>query len=78
MVKRVQNIPVMIDIDKRFEVMDRHEGYVQVLTLSAPPLENVAGTGPVAGTGQSWPTTRWPSSSIAIQIASLDSSPRCR
>jgi uncharacterized protein len=43
MVKRVQNIPVMIDIDKRFEVMDRHEGYLQVLTLSAPPLENVAG-----------------------------------
>jgi predicted TIM-barrel fold metal-dependent hydrolase len=43
MVKRVQNIPVMIDLDKRFEVMDRHEGYMQVLTLSAPPLENVAG-----------------------------------
>src|SRR6266849_5432850 len=43
MVKRVQNIPVMIDIDRRFEVMDRHEGYRQVLTLSAPPLENVAG-----------------------------------
>src|SRR3954463_6461242 len=43
MVKRVQNIPVMIDLDKRFEVMDRHEGYMQVRTLSAPPLENVAG-----------------------------------
>src|SRR5438105_13753664 len=43
MVKRVQNIPVMIDIDRRFEVMDRHEGYVQVLTLAAPPLENIAG-----------------------------------
>ena len=43
MVKRVQNIPVMIDIDKRFEIMDRHEGYAQVLTLAAPPLENVAG-----------------------------------
>src|SRR4030088_1394856 len=43
MVKRVQNIPVMTDIEKRFEVMDRHEGYVQVLTLAAPPLENVAG-----------------------------------
>src|SRR5207237_1840185 len=43
MVKRVQNIPVMIDVDKRFEIMDRHEGYVQVLTLAAPPLANVAG-----------------------------------
>src|SRR5205807_5423202 len=28
--------------DKRFEIMDRHEGYAQVLTLAAPPLENVA------------------------------------
>ncbi|TME41757.1 MAG: amidohydrolase [Chloroflexi bacterium] len=43
MVKRVQNIPVMIDVEKRFEIMDRHEGYAQVLTLAAPPLENVAG-----------------------------------
>lgn len=43
MVKRVQNIPVMTDIDKRFEIMDRHEGYAQVLTLAAPPLENVSG-----------------------------------
>lgn len=43
MVKRVQNIPVMIDVDKRLEIMDRHEGYAQVLTLAAPPLENVAG-----------------------------------
>src|SRR5260221_5243458 len=42
MVKRVQNIPVMIDIDRRFEIMDRHEGYRQVLTLAAPPLANVA------------------------------------
>jgi predicted TIM-barrel fold metal-dependent hydrolase len=43
MVKRVSNIPVMIDLEKRFEIMDRHEGYQQVLTLAAPPLENVAG-----------------------------------
>src|SRR5260221_12899757 len=43
MVKRVQNIPVMIDIDRRFEIMDRHEGYRQVLTLAAPPLGHVAG-----------------------------------
>src|SRR5262249_37916054 len=43
MVKRVQHIPVMIDLDKRFQVMDPHEGDVPVLTLSAPPPENVAG-----------------------------------
>ena len=27
MVKRVSDIPVMVDLDKRFEIMDRHEGY---------------------------------------------------
>src|SRR5438034_1540927 len=43
MVKRVSNIPVMIDLDKRFAIMDRHEGYRQVLTLAAPPLEAIAG-----------------------------------
>jgi predicted TIM-barrel fold metal-dependent hydrolase len=43
MVKRVTNIPVMIDLDRRFEIMDRHEGYRQVLTLAAPPLEAIAG-----------------------------------
>src|SRR5436190_8642016 len=43
MVKRVQHIPVMIDLEQRFSIMDRHEGYRQVLTLAAPPLENVAG-----------------------------------
>ncbi len=43
MVKRVSNIPVMIDLDRRFEIMDRHDGYRQVLTLAAPPLEAIAG-----------------------------------
>ncbi|HLC43288.1 MAG TPA: amidohydrolase family protein [Methylomirabilota bacterium] len=39
MQKRVREIPVMIDLDQRFRVMDRYEGYVQVLTLSSPPIE---------------------------------------
>src|SRR5919202_3939858 len=39
MMKRMRNIPVQWDLDKRFEIMDRHEGYQQVLTLSAPPIE---------------------------------------
>jgi predicted TIM-barrel fold metal-dependent hydrolase len=39
MVKRVRNIPVLTDLEKRFEIMDRHDGYVQVLTLAAPPIE---------------------------------------
>src|ERR1700682_2281616 len=37
MVKRVQNIPVMIDLEKRFEIMDRHEGYRQVVEPAGPP-----------------------------------------
>jgi uncharacterized protein len=43
MVKRVSNIPVMIDLDRRFEIMDRHEGYRQVLTLATPPIDAIAG-----------------------------------
>ena len=39
MVKRVRNIPVLTDLDKRFEIMDPHEGYVQVLTLAEPGAE---------------------------------------
>ena len=41
--KRMSGIPVLVDVDLRFRMMDRHEGYVQVLTLANPPLEAVAG-----------------------------------
>ena len=41
--KRMSGIPVLVDVDLRFRMMDRHEGYVQVLTLANPPLEVVAG-----------------------------------
>jgi aminocarboxymuconate-semialdehyde decarboxylase len=39
MMKRMRNIPVQWDLDRRFAVMDRFEDYVQVLTLAAPPIE---------------------------------------
>lgn len=39
MMKRMRNVAVLWDLDKRFAIMDRHEGYQQVLTLSAPPIE---------------------------------------
>ncbi len=42
MMKRFRNVPVLFDLDKRLEIMDRHEGYVQVLTLAAPPIEEAA------------------------------------
>lgn len=37
--KRVRNLFALYDLDDRFRIMDRFEDYVQVLTLSAPPIE---------------------------------------
>src|SRR5438128_7252791 len=39
MQKRTAGVPCLYDLDERFRVMDRFEGYVQVLTLSSPPVE---------------------------------------
>jgi uncharacterized protein len=41
--KRMRGIPVLVDLDLRMAIMDRYEGYVQVLTLANPPIEIVAG-----------------------------------
>ncbi|MBI4483361.1 MAG: amidohydrolase [Acidobacteria bacterium] len=41
--KRVRGVPVLVDLDQRFRIMDRHGDYVQVLTLAVPPLEVLAG-----------------------------------
>lgn len=41
--KRFKNIPCLFDLETRFRIMDEFEGYVQVLTLSSPPLEVVLG-----------------------------------
>src|SRR5262249_29670569 len=43
--KRMAGIPALVDVDLRFRMMDRHEDYVQVLTLANPPLEVVARPG---------------------------------
>ncbi len=34
--------PALYDLDERFRMMDRYDDYVQVLTLAAPPIEDVA------------------------------------
>jgi aminocarboxymuconate-semialdehyde decarboxylase len=39
MMKRMRNIPVQWDLDKRFAIMDQYPDYQQVLTLSVPPIE---------------------------------------
>jgi uncharacterized protein len=41
--KRMSGIPVLVDVELRFRIMDRYDGYVQVLTLANPPIEVVAG-----------------------------------
>jgi len=41
--KRVRAIPVIVDLEKRFRVMDQFDDYVQVLCLPNPPLEVLGG-----------------------------------
>jgi aminocarboxymuconate-semialdehyde decarboxylase len=41
--KRMRGIPVLVDLEERLRIMDRYEGYVQVLTLASPPIENLGG-----------------------------------
>jgi len=41
--KRVRSVPVIVDLEKRFRVMDQFEDYVQVICLPNPPLEVLGG-----------------------------------
>ncbi|MEE8396536.1 MAG: amidohydrolase family protein, partial [bacterium] len=41
--KRVRNIPVLIDLDERFRVIDEFGEYRQILSIPNPPLEVLAG-----------------------------------
>lgn len=41
--KRVRNVPMLMDLDVRFQVMDRFDDYRQILSLASPPLEVLAG-----------------------------------
>src|SRR5207244_10726235 len=40
---RIPGIPALVDVDLRLRIMDRYDGYVQVLTLANPPIEVAAG-----------------------------------
>lgn len=42
MQKRVLEIPVIVDLDLRFRIMDQFPDYCQVLTLASPPIEAYA------------------------------------
>ena len=37
--KRMRGIPMLVDLDERFRVMDRFEEYQQVLSIATPPIE---------------------------------------
>src|SRR5580698_10222272 len=39
MQKRVREIPVLVDLDARFRMMDMFDDYAQVISLAAPPIE---------------------------------------
>jgi len=41
--KRVREVPVLVDLDARFRVMDQFDDYAQVICMPAPPLELLAG-----------------------------------
>jgi len=43
MQKRTRGVPVLVDLDVRFRIMDRYHDYVQVLTLASPPIEALGG-----------------------------------
>ena len=42
-IKRWLTIPVLYDLDARMKMMDAFPGYQQILTLSSPPIEFIAG-----------------------------------
>ena len=37
--KRMRNIPMLVDLDERFRVMDRFEDYQQILSIATAPIE---------------------------------------
>ncbi len=41
--KRDRNVPMLVDLDTRFRVMDEFGDYCQILSLASPPIESYAG-----------------------------------
>jgi aminocarboxymuconate-semialdehyde decarboxylase len=41
--RRVRGIPALYDLESRFRVMDQFEDYAQVICLSSPPIDAIAG-----------------------------------
>ncbi len=43
MCKRSRNVPLLVDLDARFRVMDEFGDYCQIVSLASPPIESYAG-----------------------------------
>jgi predicted TIM-barrel fold metal-dependent hydrolase len=43
MVERVRRVPLLVDLDARFRLMDEFGEYCQIISLASPPLESYAG-----------------------------------
>ena len=50
--KRVRGVPMLVDLDVRFRVMDAFEGYQQILSIATPPVEAYAGPADAADLAQ--------------------------
>src|SRR5262245_32322893 len=73
--KRMRNIPMLVDLDVRFRVMDRFGDYQQVLSIATPPIEVFAGSAApdlarIANDGMAELVTQYPDRFPAF-IASL-------
>jgi predicted TIM-barrel fold metal-dependent hydrolase len=42
--KRVRGVPMLFDLDVRFEIMDKHPDYQQILSIATPPVDAYANT----------------------------------
>jgi predicted TIM-barrel fold metal-dependent hydrolase len=40
--KRVRGVPMLVDLKVRFEIMDTHEDYQQILSIATPPVDAYA------------------------------------
>jgi len=40
--KRVRGVPMLVDLDVRFEIMDKYEDYQQILSTATPPVDAYA------------------------------------
>ena len=64
MQKRVREIPVMVDLEARFRMMDRFVDYTQVISLAAPPIEAFGGDALPINSHRSFLNTRQLSATI--------------